>query len=213
MDSTLLYVAYGSNLNRRQMEHRCRTAQVYGTGRIQNYRLAFKTVGTYAYATIEPCRGEHVPVAVWRLGRGDEAGLDRYEGYPLHYVKKAVEVILEDGDVIKGMVYVMNPKAVYGLPTGSYLDCIWEGYQSFRFDEHKLYEAWHRAGGFSGQNIMKVCREWTGMTQSQLADHAGIPVRSIQKYESGERSIQRAGACVVLHLAEALGISPYLLVK
>ena len=211
MDKYLLYVAYGSNLNLAQMKRRCPMAEVYGAGRIQNYRLAFKTMGTYAYATIEPCAGENVPVAVWRLGRRDEASLDRYEGYPIHYVKRTVEVVLEDGAVVEGMVYVMNDMSSYALPTLGYLECILEGYGSFRFDVHKLYEAWHRAGADSGQCILKHYREQRGITQVQLAEMTGIPVKSIRKYESGERSIQRAGAGYVLRLARALGASPYLL--
>lgn len=207
------YIAYGSNLNVLQMEHRCPMAKIYGVGRIADYRLTFKKVGAYAYATIEPCVGEYVPVAIWSITKSDEMKLDRYEGYPTHYVKKTVEVVLED-KIIEGKVYIMNPKAVYALPTQSYFECVLSGYQSFGLDIQKLYEAWFRAGGEErGYSILKYYREKKGLTQLQLAKEAGVSVKNIQKYECGERSIQRAKTCTTLRIAQALGISPYLLLN
>lgn len=35
--SKRLYVAYGSNLNIRQMKYRCPTAKLYGVGTIEDY--------------------------------------------------------------------------------------------------------------------------------------------------------------------------------
>lgn len=48
------YIAYGSNLNLRQMKMRCPTAKVMGTAVIKNYELLFKGSLTGAYLTIEP---------------------------------------------------------------------------------------------------------------------------------------------------------------
>ena len=62
-----LYVAYGSNLNLKQMAYRCPTATLVGTGVIDNYELQFKGMPTGAYATIAPCKGKSVPVAVWDI--------------------------------------------------------------------------------------------------------------------------------------------------
>lgn len=36
------YIAYGSNLNLRQMAMRCPTARLLGTGLVENYELQFK---------------------------------------------------------------------------------------------------------------------------------------------------------------------------
>jgi len=41
-----LYIAYGSNLNLKQMAHRCPTAKVVGTAMLHNWRLAFYSVAT-----------------------------------------------------------------------------------------------------------------------------------------------------------------------
>lgn len=74
------YIAYGSNLNLRQMKMRCPTAKVMGTSVIKDYELLFKGSLTGAYLTIEPKKGSEVPVAVWIVTETDEEALDRYEG-------------------------------------------------------------------------------------------------------------------------------------
>ena len=146
MKKSTLYAAYGSNLNLAQMEARCPGARVLGAGRISGYRLAFKRVGVCAFATIEPCQGEYVPVGIWEIGERNEAALDSYEGVPAHYGKETIEVEMAEGNV-KGMVYVMNKRAVPALPGQGYFMGILKGYRSFGLEEQKLWEAWYRAGG------------------------------------------------------------------
>ena len=76
------YIAYGSNLNVRQMMMRCPTARLIGTSVIKDYRLMFKGSQTGSYLTIEQSLGSEVPVGVWAVSEADERALDRYEGYP-----------------------------------------------------------------------------------------------------------------------------------
>ena len=71
-----LYIAYGSNLNLRQMAMRCPTAQLVGTGEVRDYELQFKGAPYGAFATIGPKDGASVPVAVWSLRSRDEKALD-----------------------------------------------------------------------------------------------------------------------------------------
>ena len=77
-----LYLAYGSNLNRKQMELRCPTAKIVGTSALNHWRLIFRGGEQMAVATVERERGCKVPVLVWKLTPADERALDRYEGYP-----------------------------------------------------------------------------------------------------------------------------------
>lgn len=70
--SKRLYVAYGSNLNIRQMKQRCPTAKLYGTGMLEDYELQFKGYPDSAFATIAPKEGASVPVAVWEIQPKDE---------------------------------------------------------------------------------------------------------------------------------------------
>lgn len=215
MGKSTLYIAYGSNLNVGQMAHRCPDAEAVGTGVIRDYRLAFKALGSNAFATIEPCAGESVPVAVWQISRRDEAALDRYEGYPTHYGREWMEVRM-DGDAeetVTGLVYVMNPRAVPCLPSQGYFEAVRSGYEFFYLDEAKLRGAWRRAADAEAvmRNPLKFYRRERGLTQAQLADAAAVSLKTLQKYESGERSIQRARTDTVLRIAGVLEVSPYLL--
>ena len=116
--SKKLYIAYGSNLNLKQMKYRCPTAKLIGKGVVENYGLQFKGMPHCSYATIAPCIGKSVPVALWELQPRDEKLLDRYEGYPSHYFKQD-----------------------FGLPSASYYDTVSQGYKDCGFDMKVLNEA------------------------------------------------------------------------
>ena len=136
-----LYVAYGSNLNFEQMVRRCPTAKLVGTGVIENCELQFKGYQTNAYATIAPKMGGKVPVAVWDIQPQDEKRLDVYEGYPRHYYKKGVRVQMKNGDKLNAMVYIMNQKMQFGMPSAQYFCTVYQGYQDCGLDTHVLSDA------------------------------------------------------------------------
>ena len=122
-----LYVAYGSNLNKTQMKYRCPNAEFVGTGTLRNYELQFKGVRNYAYATIAPKSGSEVPVGVWKITPEDERNLNRYEGYPTHYFKQNIPVQMENGQTVKAMVYIMDLKQEFGMPSASYYNTVYAG--------------------------------------------------------------------------------------
>ena len=70
------YVAYGSNLNREQMAHRCPEAKLVGTGMLSNYEMVFRGNKSNAVATVEPKKGMEVPVGIWEISENDEKYLD-----------------------------------------------------------------------------------------------------------------------------------------
>lgn len=139
------YLAYGSNLNVRQMAWRCPTAKAVGTAVIKDYELLFKGSKTGAYLTIEPKSGAEVPVAVWSVEPSDELNLDRYEGYPTFYYKTEIELPVRyfSGKTVgrTAFVYIMHEDRPLGLPSGSYVRTCLEGYSGFGFDESILLAA------------------------------------------------------------------------
>jgi gamma-glutamylcyclotransferase (GGCT)/AIG2-like uncharacterized protein YtfP len=135
-----MYIAYGSNLNLKQMSYRCPYAVIAGAAALKNYRLLFRGRRSGAVATVEPCEGESVPVLLWKITPRDETALDIYEGYPNLYRKETLEVSL-DGRKIKAMIYIMNEKYPVGVPNEGYYKTIAEGYQSSNFDVSVLDEA------------------------------------------------------------------------
>ena len=90
------YLAYGSNLNVRQMKFRCPTAKIVGTSVIKGYELLYKGSKTGSYLTIEKKKGSLVPVAVWEVTKSDERSLDDYEGCPNFYYKKNMKIRLSE---------------------------------------------------------------------------------------------------------------------
>ncbi len=138
--SKRLYAAYGSNLNRAQMQRRCPTARLVGTGEIKDYELQFKGNPHGAFATVAPKKGSTVPVAVWELKPADELALDRYEGYPSHYFKSNVPVSMNGKDM-RVMAYVMNQRMDFGLPSEFYYKTVSDGYDDCGLDKAALREA------------------------------------------------------------------------
>lgn len=208
MEHNQYYIAYGSNLNIRQMETRCPSARVYHVGRIPDYELVFKALGVCAYATIKPCKGVYVPVVVWRISPQDERNLDRYEGFPSYYYKKTL-IVETGGDTLEGMAYIMNEKAVYRLPSRQYYQIVLEGYHNFGLDEIVLREAIYKTDkmGMSEDNMLRFYRNMYGLTQMELAVQSGVSVRNIQKYEGEGHFLLNAKVDTVAKLAKTLKIS------
>ena len=140
------YIAYGSNLNVRQMLMRCPSARIIGTSEVEDYRLMFKGSMTGSYLTIEPEEGCKGPVAVWDVTAKDELALDRYEGFPSFYYKK--ELVLPIKGIKTGkvrrrkvFVYIMHEERPFGVPSNYYMRTCAEGYRYFGFDFDTLVEA------------------------------------------------------------------------
>lgn len=128
------YIAYGSNLNLKQMGMRCPTAKVVGIAMLNDYQLTFRNV-----ATIEPKQGSVVPVAIWDIDEQSEKALDRYEGYPTLYRKEYIDIEV-NGKVEKAMVYIMN-KGEPGYPYQHYYETILQGYYDVGLDIDYLEDA------------------------------------------------------------------------
>ena len=80
---TLLYFAYGSNMNLNQMAFRCPDAEVVDTVRLEGYRLAFcMNGGGNGVATILPEEGSYVDGVLWRISERDERHLTITRAFP-----------------------------------------------------------------------------------------------------------------------------------
>ncbi len=120
-----VYIAYGSNMNLKQMAKRCPNAKKIGTGIIGDYKLIIPRV-----ATIVPDKDNFVPVVLWEITESCEKNLDKYEGFPHLYRKENFIVLTDKGREIEGMAYVLNEPYCYydSEPTKEYLNIIKEGY-------------------------------------------------------------------------------------
>ena len=135
-----LYLAYGSNLNLSQMAGRCPTAKVVGVSELKDYKLLFRGPTGGAVATVEPSKGDSVPVLIWEITKNDEAALDRYEGFPFLYRKESLTVKIK-GRKRKVMAYIMNEGRSLGQPSMYYYSVIHDGYTTQDFDNETLKAA------------------------------------------------------------------------
>jgi gamma-glutamylcyclotransferase (GGCT)/AIG2-like uncharacterized protein YtfP len=139
-----LYLAYGSNLNRQQMAHRCPTAKVVGTTFLEGYKLLFRGPHAGAVATVEPSKDDKVPVMIWEIQDRDEAALDVYEGFPRLYTKETVKVKL-GRKMTEVMMYVMTEGRPLNLPNAYYYGTILHGYKGAKFDKKFLDDGVERS--------------------------------------------------------------------
>ena len=139
------YIAYGSNMNLKQMKIRCPKSKVAGVGYIKGWKLYFNT---YADIKYTGNKEDITPVVIWDIAKEDWATLDSYEGYPNYYTKEVIKThfINGNGKVIKTekcIAYVMTDIRgnQYDRPFDSYVDGILVGYLQHNINFEKLFEA------------------------------------------------------------------------
>ena len=92
------YLAYGSNLNLRDMSYRCKNDIPISSTVLTNYILAYKGASDgCVYLTIEPSKDDSiVPVWIFNISFFDEFVLNKYEGYPKLYYKEYLSINTEE---------------------------------------------------------------------------------------------------------------------
>jgi gamma-glutamylcyclotransferase (GGCT)/AIG2-like uncharacterized protein YtfP len=105
----VLYAAYGSNLDPRQMAHRCPHSPLRGTGWLTGWRITFGGEGwDGALPTLVEDPGSQIFVALYDVTDADEASLDSWEGADQGlYRKVRVRVATLEGEQL-AWVYVLD---------------------------------------------------------------------------------------------------------
>ena len=127
---TIIYFAYGANLNLSGMQLRCPGCQPLGTGILPDHRLVFRGV-----ADIEPIPDEQVHGALYEITPEHLNSLDRFESYPRLYNRKQVEVVTENGEIVTAIVYQMTKRNGYSPPSAGYLGIILSGCRQWGIPE------------------------------------------------------------------------------
>jgi gamma-glutamylcyclotransferase (GGCT)/AIG2-like uncharacterized protein YtfP len=135
----MLYFAYGSNLDPDLMRERCPGHSVIGRAFLPEYRLCFprrsplRGCGT---AGIEPCAGEAVWGALYRLSQADLPALHNVEGYQpgrarsenrYDFVQCRIERSEPSASSAAAYVYVAIGDDSGALPSASYMAHILRG--------------------------------------------------------------------------------------
>lgn len=142
----MLYFAYGSNLNIKQMKYRCPKAVALGNFYLRDARLIFRGVADCIYLPGAICPG-----GIWSITKDCERALDRYEGFHEDdlegsmYRKQILKIRNADDEVsMEVMIYRMNSTGIFP-PSQSYLDTIAEGYRNFKLPLKRLRQAVKRS--------------------------------------------------------------------
>ena len=111
------YFAYGSNMDVKRMEKRGIAFSDRRAGNLLGYRLEFNKVARTnirkGYANIVPDDSGLVEGALYEIEAILLPKLDKKEGYPEHYLKIPVEVILHGNDQkICAITYIANPNKI-----------------------------------------------------------------------------------------------------
>lgn len=135
-----LYIAFGSNLSKKQMRARCPTARALGKFMLTSAQLVFRGV-----ADLEFVKGAQTPCGLYSLNEADERALDRYEGVSTGAYFKSEQITLNyAGRKRKALIYLMNSDAIYP-PSQEYVDRIRKGYKDFGLEEKYLEDAIKRS--------------------------------------------------------------------
>ncbi len=128
----MLYFAFGSNLNRKQIKRRCKKSRFISRHILKNYQLVFR--GEYGGADIQRKKGSSVLGAIYDINKADEKKLDVYEEFPKVYIKKYFKIWGK-----KVMFYYMPSKTKQTEPSRRYLSVIIQGYKDCGYkDSHVL---------------------------------------------------------------------------
>ena len=141
----MLYFAFGSNMDLKQMLERCSTARCFCKARLEDQRLVFaRKSGKWGcgVASVERSDGSEVWGVVYQIDESEIGALDRNEGYDPNrpaqknsYVRKEMRVF-RDGDErhpLTVWTYVANePKSPAPPPSAKYVQAIVQGARHWR---------------------------------------------------------------------------------
>jgi len=126
----MLYFAYGSNMNHKQMRKRCPSSTFISEAYIEGYKFVYD-----GYS-----KNWHGPVAniiisnkdilwggLFEINRDNLAALDCYEGYPKTYNRKMINVTDINGKIVNALIYIRSKPEDIGQPSEKYRNIVVKG--------------------------------------------------------------------------------------
>ena len=132
----MLYFAYGSNLNHKQMDYRCKTSKFIKKYNLKGYNLCFShksDKSIYGHANIVRSKKFYVPGAIWQISKADENELDIYEGVNYNYYQKEYFTLNK-----KKVLFYIQKNYFKKKPNSTYLHTIINGYKDCNLDLNYL---------------------------------------------------------------------------
>ena len=137
------YFAYGSNMKKEQMLDRRMNFSNRISASLLGYKLVFNKVSgdnsRVGYANVVECEDSIVEGILYEIKNNDLCFLDRFEGYPNHYIRRKINVQLSDETITDAIVYIAHENKTSNLvkPTKEYLDRLLCGQKYFSVEYFK----------------------------------------------------------------------------
>ncbi len=125
----MLYFAYGSNMNHKQMAERCPGSCFVKRVYLEGYKFiydGYSNTRKGAVANIIEENGNIVWGGLFEIKEDDLRSLDRYEGYPKSYDRKIEKLIDGVGDVYDAWIYFRIGQK-QGQPSEDYRNIVIKG--------------------------------------------------------------------------------------
>jgi hypothetical protein len=145
---SLLYFAYGADLNETLLRRRCPDVRVVGAASLRGFGIAFAGASkTWRGATLTllPTLGARVDGVLYLVSHVELADLDRKQGCPRVYERVTVRAADDASAVADAHAYCMRPPVATGLPSDAYFDLVACEYHRLGFDPEPLVVALDRA--------------------------------------------------------------------
>ena len=127
----MYYFAYGSNLNKKQMQTRCPDSRSLFTAVLPNYKLVFTGWSREwrgGKAAIKSSRGGKVRGAIYEVS---EMCLRKLDGHEPGYNRLNVTVFDEDNEPQQAVTYIKSGRIEETMPSKEYGEVIRQGYQDW----------------------------------------------------------------------------------
>ncbi len=130
---SLNYFAFGSNMDKQQMEKRTQESSKRQKGLMTDWELVFNKINnkqkSTGFANIVPESGSIVEGIIYEVSEDAIRILDDYEGVPKAYHKKIMLVENNNKEFVDCLVYIANHSRTDNSlkPTKEYLDHLLEG--------------------------------------------------------------------------------------
>jgi len=127
------YFAYGSNMDSQRMKEREVKYSKRELAIMIGHELFFNKQASRnpneGYANLIPKEGTATEGILYEINDEDIVKLDKFEGYPNHYIKKTIKVKLKNGNEVDALVYLaQSDKTKNGLkPCKEYLNHLKQG--------------------------------------------------------------------------------------
>jgi len=129
----MLYFAYGSNMEKTQMQQRCPNHKFFAVARLDHYTLAFTRYSDRwegGVADLLPERGKVVHGVLYEISLTDLKLLDQYTGYPNCYVRGDVILETASKERLPAITYFAVRQGVV-KPSRRYMDQILKGARAY----------------------------------------------------------------------------------